>query len=249
MKKPFIVTKRELLSPATIALIVANMIPIGGVLWFGWDAAIIMSVYWTETLIIGFYALLRIISAPSQRISLRKKLGGTCFFLLFFGWFCSGLGVAVIFLFFVYPAITRDVCWIPPTVPEDIYIPSWPGPFMMYELGIDTIRLLRYLLPPKAIIMILSLVFSHGVSFVWDYLVKGNRSIANLKELTEEAFGRVIILHGAVMIGGFVICVFQTNVAALICLFLFKCWLDALMHMRRQSKRSSKTWTIDKIEM
>ncbi len=249
MKKRFRVNKKAWLSPSTIALIAANMIPIGGVLWFGWDAAIIMSVYWTETLIIGFYAVLRIISAPLERISLIKKLGGTCFFLWFFGWFCSGLGVAVIVLFFVYPHTTSEVCGIPPTVPEDIYKPSWPGPFALFELGIDTVRLLYYLLPSKVTIMICSLVLSHGVSFVWDYLVKGNRNKANLSGLIEEPFGRVIILHGAVMIGGFVLCLFQTNVAVLVCLLLFKCWLDASMHMRRQSKKAPETLVIDKIEM
>jgi hypothetical protein len=226
-------------------MIVANIIPIAGVLWYDWDAAIIMSLYWTETLIIGFYALLRIISAPLKRISLKKRLGGICFFLLFFGWFCSGHGVAVVFLFFIYPHMKSDASWIPPAVPEDIYKPSWPGPLALYELGTDTIKLLYYLLPRTAIIMILSLIFSHGISFVLDYLIKGNRNTANLRELIAEPFARVIILHISVMIGGFVICVFKTNVVVLICLLLFKCCLDVSMYIRRQIKKVPN----DEIEM
>jgi len=251
MKMRFRVNKKALLSPPIIALIIANMIPIGGVLWYGWDTFVIVSLFWTETVIIGFFALLRIISAPVQRISSYKKLGGICFILFFLGGACSAFGFAIIFMFFVYPQWAPGAVPfpVPPTVPEDIYQPSWPGPLSAYKVGIDTARLLYYLLPSKVMIAIYSLVLSHGVSFVWDYLVKGKKRLADLKKLIEEPLTRVLVLYGGISVGFFSIVVFKTNVAGLIGLLLLKCWVDTGMYMRRQRKKDAGMLVIDKNEM
>jgi hypothetical protein len=44
-----------------LALIAANLAPLFGVLFFGWDAAAIVLLYWIENLIIGAYNILRMI--------------------------------------------------------------------------------------------------------------------------------------------------------------------------------------------
>jgi len=40
-------------TPAILALIVMNMIPLVGVLKFGWDAGTIVFLYWLENVVIG----------------------------------------------------------------------------------------------------------------------------------------------------------------------------------------------------
>ena len=61
-------------------MLLANIPPIIGVLFFDWDPFAVVSLYWAETLIIGFYAILKIISAPERQIRLTHKLIGipTC---------------------------------------------------------------------------------------------------------------------------------------------------------------------------
>lgn len=48
-------------SASSIALIAANCIPLGGVLFLGWDIGEIMLLFWAESGVIGFYNLLKLI--------------------------------------------------------------------------------------------------------------------------------------------------------------------------------------------
>ena len=48
-------------SLSTQALTVANLLPLIGVVFLGWDAAAIVLLYWIENLIIGLFNVLRMI--------------------------------------------------------------------------------------------------------------------------------------------------------------------------------------------
>jgi hypothetical protein len=49
-----------IMSPSGLALIAANLVPLGGVLFFEWDLASVMILYWAESAVIGFYTVLKI---------------------------------------------------------------------------------------------------------------------------------------------------------------------------------------------
>ncbi len=46
-------------SPSTLALIVANLAPVAGTVFFGWNLGEVMVLYWGESAIIGFYNLFK----------------------------------------------------------------------------------------------------------------------------------------------------------------------------------------------
>ena len=46
---------------ALVALLIANLSVLVGVLWLGWDAVAVLLLYWHENLIIGVYTLLRML--------------------------------------------------------------------------------------------------------------------------------------------------------------------------------------------
>jgi hypothetical protein len=50
----------SLTSGSTLALIAANLVPVAGALFFGWDLGLVLVLYWAESAIIGFYNLLKI---------------------------------------------------------------------------------------------------------------------------------------------------------------------------------------------
>ncbi len=56
---------RSLLSLPLLFLIGANLLPLAGVFFWGWDAFVLLILYWLETAIIGFWTALRIIINPS----------------------------------------------------------------------------------------------------------------------------------------------------------------------------------------
>jgi hypothetical protein len=45
---------------ATLALVGANLIPLAGVLLLGWDLGAVMTLFWAENAVIGFYNLLKL---------------------------------------------------------------------------------------------------------------------------------------------------------------------------------------------
>ena len=46
-------------SPSGLALIAANLLPLAGVLFFGWDLASVIVLFWAESAVIGFYTALK----------------------------------------------------------------------------------------------------------------------------------------------------------------------------------------------
>jgi hypothetical protein len=50
----------SLASPSSLALIVANLVPIAGAAFLGWELSDVMVLYWAESAIIGFYNICKI---------------------------------------------------------------------------------------------------------------------------------------------------------------------------------------------
>jgi hypothetical protein len=51
----------RILSVSGAALIAANLIPLAGVLFFGWDLSTIMVLFWAESAVIGFFTVLKMV--------------------------------------------------------------------------------------------------------------------------------------------------------------------------------------------
>ena len=51
----------SLSSPSTLALILANMVPLAGAAFWGWNLGLVMVLYWAESAVIGFFNLCKII--------------------------------------------------------------------------------------------------------------------------------------------------------------------------------------------
>ena len=86
---------------STLALIVANLVPLAGVFLMGWDAAIIVLLYWTENLVIGFYNTLKIalVKVSDPPVGHLGKLFAIPFFWLHFGGFCGMHGLFLLVIF------------------------------------------------------------------------------------------------------------------------------------------------------
>jgi len=81
-------------APSAIALLVANLVPLYGVTFLGWDLFGLIIVYWLETGIIGFFAILNI-----ALIAGWMALFLVPFFIVHFGGFMAGHLVFLIQLF------------------------------------------------------------------------------------------------------------------------------------------------------
>src|SRR5262245_60597542 len=92
-----------LLRPSNLVLLAANLVPLVGVIVWGWDAFVLMMLYWLETAVIAFWTVMRVAAlSPEQLADIthedgRRKfspLGMAAFFTLH-----AGIFMLVHFLF------------------------------------------------------------------------------------------------------------------------------------------------------
>jgi len=106
--------------PSVVALLVANLFPLYGVLFLGWDLFGLIVVYWMETGVIGLFAILNIALIAGWMALLLVP-----FFIVHFGGFMAGHMVFLIQLFgprpgtrfseipsFLHDEVARQGLWL-----------------------------------------------------------------------------------------------------------------------------------------
>jgi len=81
-------------SPTAIALIVANLVPLIGVLFFDWNLFTIMFFFWLESAVIGFFNILKLVIVANILSIIMVP-----FFVVHYGAFMSGHLVFIFALF------------------------------------------------------------------------------------------------------------------------------------------------------
>jgi hypothetical protein len=94
---------RRLGGARLLLIVLLNLIPVGGVLWLGWDAGQILMLYWVENIIVGVMSLVRILTAgqrdaPTARTTPMGAIGVGCFFIVHYGLFTLVHGVFTMIL-------------------------------------------------------------------------------------------------------------------------------------------------------
>ena len=110
-----------LVSASGLALIAANLVPLAGVLFFHWDLASVILLFWAESAIIGFYTVLKM-----AVVGKFMALAAAPFFAAHFGAFM------VMHFLFIYEFFIRG---LHPTGPEPgvreallgVFVPLWPS--------------------------------------------------------------------------------------------------------------------------
>lgn len=208
---------RGLLRPSAIALVLSNLVPVFGVLALGWSVFPILMLYWMENVVIGFYNVLRMVWCTGKgnvepAIELETtsaKLFLIPFFCAHYGLFCLVHGLSVYALF-------GGKSFADPNGPSS---PFWPT-MVSYQLHWA----------------LLSLAISHGVSFVDNYLLRGERFRAYFGVLLIQPYARVVVLHLALLLGAGAGLLLGLPCSALVLLVLMKIVLDLLAHLAERKK-------------
>lgn len=186
---------------SVIALLAANIIPLFGVLFFDWDAFLIVFLYCSENIVIGFYTILKMafvaVLQHSDRHGLKLAdrlsifLFTIPFFILHYGGF-----TAVHFAF---------ICAI----------------FNKSERVLLEVANLS----TEIKIAFMALFISHGVSFVRNYVLKREFASVQIENLMFSPYGRVFLTQIVVLIGGIL-----TPASLLVILVVLKTSLDLTFH-------------------
>ncbi len=194
-----------------IALIVANLLPLAGVFWLDWDLRSVLLLYWAENVVVALWAAARMLVVGGP---------GAVPTILFF---CVHFGIfTFVHLIFVY-VMTEAVDW---------NRVEWEGsgfqaPNKAGASGFPTSAFFAQLSPWA----LAALLVSHGVSFVRNFLKGGEWKHSSVGAEMARPYPRMIVMHIAIIAGGFFIAATGQPVALLAVLVLLKIVLDAAAHV------------------
>lgn len=203
-------------------LVVVNLIPLAGVLFFDWNVLGLLVLYWSENLVLGFYTLLKML--------VKSPLGGLgmgLFFSIHYGGFCAGHGLFIL-------SIVADVKVDP--IPGD----PWPLFLVFPQMLINVVHQVLAIAPPEWLYAFAALVVSHGISFVLNFLLGGERDELGLNQLMSAPYGRIVVLHIAIILGGIAVMALGQPLAMLLILVLLKLGVDVTLHLREHRKLAAR---------
>jgi hypothetical protein len=221
-----------LLHPSTLILIAANLLPLVGVAFWQWDAFLLLMLYWMDTAVIAFWAMVRIATTPRDRLhDLRISSGGKSidspWAIVAFFTVHAGIFMAVHFLFL----------W-------ELFAGAWAG--KIHGPG-DFVRLI--IVESRLWIPLAGLMLGRGISFLF-HLARP-RTLQRLEhalfpgrpdQIAAQVqagsvggeigalYARVVIMQIAIILGGF-LSMLLGSMAPFVILILLKTAVDVAIHI------------------
>ncbi|MDF2733395.1 MAG: hypothetical protein K0S97_18 [Chloroflexota bacterium] len=236
---------------AVVALIVANAIPLVGAIFFGWNVWMILIVYWLENGVVGFFNVLKILRAegpadPTSDWRMNGKpmaavgrAGIAGFFVIHYGifWFVHGIFVLTLPLF---AGIGDGFDTVEPFGPLDgesvdgVFAP-FPTARMDMTSGFE---------PGAILLAVIALAISHGLSYWFNYLGRGEYRRTSPAGQMFVPYGRLVVLHITIIVGGMAIAFTGAPAAALAILVVLKTLMDIAFHLAEHRSRSAPPGTV-----
>jgi len=207
---------RQRLNLPVLALVLANLVPVFGVLYMDWDVGAVIVLYWTENLITGAYTLLKMLVTAGF-----SELFHMLFFCIHYGFFCAIHGLAVL-------ELTRFAGEQADITAQH----SWPGPLVLVQLFVSLVRQVIEAAPAEFLWACLGLLLSHGISFILLFIGQGEYRQTTVRKLMNAPYKRIAVLHVAVIAGGALVAVLGSPVGLLIALVALKTGMDIMLHNR-----------------
>jgi len=197
-------------------LIIANLVPFFGVLFFQWDIFTIFVIYWAESAIIGFFNVFKIIISglkndftkdgkiPPKETTLAFLIFMAPFFIIHYGGFMLGHLAFIIFIF--------------------------GNNFASNSIDKETLSVVD---PYNLLLSITVLFLSHLFSFYFNYLRKKEYlKVDNPMTQMFTPYKRIVIMHVSILIGGGLAMTLNSDFYGLIILILLKIAIDVYSHKK-----------------
>jgi hypothetical protein len=202
---------------AVAALIGANLVPLIGVLWFGWSMWTILTIYWVENGVVGLFNVLKMAAVAGI-----GKLGVIPFFVVHYGMFWFVHGIFVLTLPSFVPFSGAGV--------SAVELQGAPGA-VAYDVRILDTTTAGADFGNVAIAAVV-LFISHGLSYVFNFIGRGEFRRTTAMALMSAPYRRVVILHLTIIFGAFAVVMLGAQVLPLVILVALKTAVDLAFHLR-----------------
>jgi Family of unknown function (DUF6498) len=230
-------------------LIAANVLPLVGVLFWGWSTFAIVMIYWCENVVIGVINILKMICCMPDPVEMEREMsvhGGDPqvqkavrafksfdkpvglinqasklflipFFIFHYGMFCMVHGVFVVTL--LGDKGTDHFVGSPIAVYSSLFSRAAEAGLLWAVAG---------------------LAASHLYSFFTNYLGQGEYRRTVVPALMAQPYGRIVVLHIAILFGAFITVALGSPIFILVLLIVGKTGLDLKFHLREREKNAAE---------
>lgn len=181
-------------------LIAANLVPLFGVIFLGWSVGNILILYWLESVLIGLLNIVKILTARGKNSKKRSAAS------------LGGKIFLAIFFTFHYGIFTL----VHGVFVADIF-EGREALAQMNESG-------------TLLFVMLGFVLSHGFSLGVNYFGKAEYHARSPDQQMIAPYGRVIVMHIVILLGGALVMTFGSPIWALIVLIVLKTMIDIGAH-------------------
>ncbi len=181
-----------------LAIAITNILPVLGILFWDWKPFDVVFLYWLENIMVGIFVVLRMLVKPNN--ALLFMLGSlflAAFFCVHYGFFTYGHGVFILSIFQESQTFSKNA---------DIV-----------SITIDLLHN-QYLR-----IALIGIFLGHLFSYIFDYK---ERRIDSAGEEMTKPYKRIVIMHLAILFGGFLSVMFQQDFAMALLLVAIKLFFD-----------------------
>lgn len=203
-----------------LVLVAVDLIPLAGVLWFGWDLLSVLVLFWLESGVIGVINVFKIVraaaaDAPNAGEAMRLRgvpvAGGrgclAAFFVLHYGifWLVHGVFVFVLPLFAGIGSAIRNGA--APQIPQT-----------SLTLGGMAVALL-------------GLAAYHVLAYWYVFVGQGEYRRVTPSQQMFAPYGRVVVLHVTILVGAFLVFLSGQPLALVALLVGLKTAIDVLLYL------------------
>ncbi|MEI7745075.1 MAG: DUF6498-containing protein [Chloroflexota bacterium] len=240
---------------AILVLLVVNAIPLVGVLFLGWDLPTIVALYWAENGVVGVFAFARIMTARGSRaarpepppppppggrpvIQLNAQAAGCFmggFFVVHYGvfWLVHGLFVWL-FLPMAFAMLGGGGAGA---------AIGGGGAGAAIGGGYDPGNPFSSVVMPSVAIVLATVPFmfaSHGVSFVLNWVLGGERDASTPAAEMAAPYARVVVLHLTILLGAFAVAFLGAPIWALVVMVGLKTAFDLGAHLAERRRAEGR---------
>jgi hypothetical protein len=223
-------TRGGLLHPGVPILLIANLYPLIGVVLWGWDAFLLLILYWAETVVVAFWTIIEIAQLPRGTAGALETSGGrklTAPFAIA-GFFTVHSGIFIsVHLVFLWTLFSGD----------------WPKrtggllPFFRHAIGTEGLWVpLAFLFIARGAFVLLKLLPNGLVPWVAREDDLSRPAAKNKMDgLMMGLYGRIVVMQVAIIFGAWFAMAIG-SMAPLILLILAKTIADLVLLTRRSKQ-------------
>ena len=227
---------------SSLILILANLIPLAGVVLFQWDVLAILLLYWAESVIIGVLNVLRMVACKTDNIlhGVLPQLAGRPLPTELSKSIPSGAGVALKFFLIPFFIVHYGMFCFG-------HLIAVLGIFSDTGMSLRAAFSLSHLWQISFWIAVAAIAGSHLFSFITNYIGGGEYKRANLVLLMHRPYGRIVAMHVAIVFGAGLVMWLGSPLPMLLILIVAKTILDIRLHEKERRKLADLIDTSDSL--